>query len=59
MEIEGRGRNLAGLFPVIDLLFGTFHMPAGRQPVRFGIERDEVPDGIVAQLVHPFRRRRS
>ena len=41
----------------IDVIFGTFYMPAGRQPQRFGVLGDEVPDGLLAQLAYPFRRR--
>jgi sterol desaturase/sphingolipid hydroxylase (fatty acid hydroxylase superfamily) len=56
-EEEGLNRNFAGLFPFIDVLFGTFHMPAGRAPERFGTPEDDVPAGILAQLLYPFRRR--
>jgi sterol desaturase/sphingolipid hydroxylase (fatty acid hydroxylase superfamily) len=56
-EEEGLDKNFAGLFPFIDLAFGTFYMPSGRQPQRFGILGDPVPDGLLRQLIHPFRRR--
>ena len=56
-EEEGLDKNFAGLFPFIDLAFGTFYMPLGRQPQRFGILGDPVPDGLLRQLAHPFRRR--
>jgi sterol desaturase/sphingolipid hydroxylase (fatty acid hydroxylase superfamily) len=56
-EAEGLDRNFAGLFPFIDVAFGTFYMPPGRLPQRFGITGDPVPDGLLAQLVYPFRRR--
>jgi sterol desaturase/sphingolipid hydroxylase (fatty acid hydroxylase superfamily) len=56
-EEEGLDRNFAGLFPFIDLAFGTFYMPPGRQPQKFGIVGDVVPDGLIAQLAYPFRRR--
>jgi len=36
-ESEGLDKNFAGMFPFIDLVFGTFYMPVGRQPERFGI----------------------
>ena len=57
-EEEGRDRNFAGLFPFIDLAFGTFYMPPGREPLRFGVEPDDVPDGLLRQLAYPFRRAR-
>lgn len=56
-EEQGLNRNFAGLFPFFDLLFGTFHMPKGRVPQEFGIPNGDVPEGIAAQLVYPFRRR--
>jgi sterol desaturase/sphingolipid hydroxylase (fatty acid hydroxylase superfamily) len=54
-EEEGLDKNFAGLFPFIDLLFGTFYMPADRQPQRFGILKNDVPDGLLGQLAYPFR----
>jgi sterol desaturase/sphingolipid hydroxylase (fatty acid hydroxylase superfamily) len=57
-EAEGLDRNFAGLFPFIDLAFGTFYMPPGRVPQKFGIAGDPVPDGLLAQLAYPFRRSR-
>ena len=55
-EEEGLDKNFSGLFPFIDLAFGTFYMPAGRQPQRFGIVHDDVPEGLLGQLVYPFKR---
>jgi sterol desaturase/sphingolipid hydroxylase (fatty acid hydroxylase superfamily) len=52
---EGRDKNFAGLFPFWDLVFGTFYMPA-HEPTVFGAD-EEVPDGILAQLAWPFRRK--
>ena len=51
---EGLGVNLAGLFPVLDLAFGTFSMP-DRQPRSFGVAGASIPEGIGAQLLFPFR----
>jgi sterol desaturase/sphingolipid hydroxylase (fatty acid hydroxylase superfamily) len=51
---EGRDRNFAGFFPAWDLMFGTFHMPAGSRPERFGVD-EPVPGGLVGQMVWPFR----
>jgi sterol desaturase/sphingolipid hydroxylase (fatty acid hydroxylase superfamily) len=58
-EEEGRDKNFAGLFAFLDLAFGTFYMPRGRQPERFGLDREEVPPGLLAQLAYPFRSRAS
>lgn len=57
-QTEGLDRNFAGLLPLWDLLFGTFHMPKGRQPERFGILGGDVPEGLLGQLAYPFRKRR-
>lgn len=54
-EEEGLDRNFAGLFPWIDLLFGTFHMPRGRQPQCFGLAGEEMPRGLLGQLAYPWR----
>jgi sterol desaturase/sphingolipid hydroxylase (fatty acid hydroxylase superfamily) len=56
---EGLDKNFAGLLPMWDLLFGTFYMPRGRQPEAFGIAGERVPDGVIAQLLYPFRRTRT
>jgi sterol desaturase/sphingolipid hydroxylase (fatty acid hydroxylase superfamily) len=58
-EEEGLDKNFAGLFPFIDLAFGTFYMPVGRQPQKFGILGDDVPEGLIAQLAYPFRTART
>jgi sterol desaturase/sphingolipid hydroxylase (fatty acid hydroxylase superfamily) len=48
------GVNFAGLFPMWDLLFGTFYAPRV-QPASFG-EDANVPPRFTAQLAFPFRR---
>src|SRR4030095_8565844 len=55
-EEEGLDKNFAGLFPFLDLIFGTFYMPPGREPFRFGVLHDDVPVGLAGQLAYPFRR---
>jgi sterol desaturase/sphingolipid hydroxylase (fatty acid hydroxylase superfamily) len=42
------------MFPVWDLMFGSFEMPRARRPQRFGAEG--VPDDLVGQLAYPLRR---
>jgi sterol desaturase/sphingolipid hydroxylase (fatty acid hydroxylase superfamily) len=58
-EAEGQDTNFAGLFPVLDLLFGTFYMPPNRQPLTIGIAGNPVPAGLAAQLWYPFAARRT
>jgi sterol desaturase/sphingolipid hydroxylase (fatty acid hydroxylase superfamily) len=58
-EGEGVGRNFAGMFPVFDVLFGTFYMPMGSSPQVFGAPCAEVPNGLLAQLWYPMRARRA
>jgi sterol desaturase/sphingolipid hydroxylase (fatty acid hydroxylase superfamily) len=49
-------KDFAVHLPVLDLLFGTLHLPRGEWPAAYGIEGHPVPEGWGAQLVHPFRR---
>jgi sterol desaturase/sphingolipid hydroxylase (fatty acid hydroxylase superfamily) len=51
-------KNFAGLFPWMDLLFGTFYMPKGVQPMEFGVDDSAVPTSVLAQLAYPLRRDR-
>jgi sterol desaturase/sphingolipid hydroxylase (fatty acid hydroxylase superfamily) len=55
-EPEAHDKNFAGLFPIWDILFGTFYMP-DRQPTSFGAAGEAVPEAFFAQLAYPFRRR--
>jgi sterol desaturase/sphingolipid hydroxylase (fatty acid hydroxylase superfamily) len=58
-EEDGMNRNFAGLFPFIDLAFGTLHMPRDRRPARFGIPDGDVPERLWGQVAYPFRRARG
>ncbi len=49
-----RGVNFAGLLPLWDLLFGTYHVPR-EQPASFGAD-EPVPARFASQLLYPFRR---
>jgi sterol desaturase/sphingolipid hydroxylase (fatty acid hydroxylase superfamily) len=57
-EKEGHGKNFASLFPIFDLMFGTFYMPKGQQPRNFGLDGDSMPLSFKAQMLYPFRNRR-
>lgn len=52
---EGGNTNFAGTFPVWDILFGTFRMPAGVLPDGYGVDDEKFPEGITGQLAYPFR----
>ena len=57
IEPEAVDKNFAIHLPVLDWLFGTFHLPKGRWPSGYGVQSDRpVPDGFMRQLAHPFRR---
>jgi sterol desaturase/sphingolipid hydroxylase (fatty acid hydroxylase superfamily) len=47
--------NFAVHLPVIDAVFGTFHLPADRWPPAYGVAGQPVPTGYWAQLAYPFR----
>ena len=46
-------KNFAGLFPIWDLIFGTYYMPKDRYPENFGI-CEPMPSSYVGQLWEPF-----
>jgi sterol desaturase/sphingolipid hydroxylase (fatty acid hydroxylase superfamily) len=52
-EPESREKNYAPMFPVWDLMFGTFYMPSRGRHERFGA--DGVPGDMLGQLFHPLR----
>jgi sterol desaturase/sphingolipid hydroxylase (fatty acid hydroxylase superfamily) len=54
-EPEALDKNFAGLFPLWDILFGTYYMPKHRVPENFGTTVP-VPDGLVGQFMFPFRK---
>lgn len=52
---EGRDRNYAAMFPWVDRLFGTLHLPRDAWPPVYGIDKP-VRGGVSDELLHPFRR---
>jgi sterol desaturase/sphingolipid hydroxylase (fatty acid hydroxylase superfamily) len=52
----GLNKNFASTFPVLDLLFGTFYMPAGKLPEHFGTGAPDFPEDFLGQLLYPWRR---
>ncbi len=53
---EAHDRNFAGQLSLLDLCFGTLHLPRGRAPERYGIE-EAMPKTYLRQLAHPFARK--
>jgi sterol desaturase/sphingolipid hydroxylase (fatty acid hydroxylase superfamily) len=55
-EPEAIDKNFAVHLPVIDWLFGTFHLPKGRWPASYGLAHGEpIPEGYVRQFAYPFK----
>ena len=55
IEEEAIDVNFAIHFPVIDMMFGTFHMPGSRWPEGYGVGGHPVPKGFIKQFFYPFR----
>jgi sterol desaturase/sphingolipid hydroxylase (fatty acid hydroxylase superfamily) len=53
---EGIDKNFAGFLPLWDLLFRTVHLP-DHWPQNYGTAKFQPPEGYLAQLAYPFRRR--
>jgi sterol desaturase/sphingolipid hydroxylase (fatty acid hydroxylase superfamily) len=58
-QAEGLDKNFASTFPVLDVLFGTFYMPPGRLPEKFGCGDPEFPEDLLGQFFYPFALKRS
>ncbi|MEO9634822.1 MAG: sterol desaturase family protein [Parasphingorhabdus sp.] len=56
LEREAFDVNYAIHFPVIDKIFGTFHLPESRWPENYGIPED-VPKGYLKQFAYPVTRK--
>jgi sterol desaturase/sphingolipid hydroxylase (fatty acid hydroxylase superfamily) len=51
--------NFAVHFPLLDRLFGTYHLPKDAWPTGYGIAGHPVPQGYLAQFKYPFRAERK
>src|SRR5439155_23777331 len=58
-QAEGLDKNFAPTLAFLDVLFGTFYMPAGKLPERYGNGDRDFPQGYWAQLLYPLSRRRG
>src|SRR5258706_5054826 len=50
---EARDKNFAGQLSFLDALFGSLHMPPGRMPTAYGLDRP-IPNRYALQLLYPF-----
>jgi sterol desaturase/sphingolipid hydroxylase (fatty acid hydroxylase superfamily) len=50
-------KNFASTFSLWDVMFGTYHMPAGELPKGYGIADKAMPEGLVGQLIYPLVQR--
>lgn len=55
---EAVNKNFAVHLPVIDMFFGTLHLPEREWPATYGIEGHPVPESYLRQLIFPFRRQK-
>jgi sterol desaturase/sphingolipid hydroxylase (fatty acid hydroxylase superfamily) len=54
-EAAGLNKNFASTFPILDLICGSFYMPAGKLPEEFGTGDPDFPQGFWAQIFYPFK----
>jgi len=52
---RGGNKNFAGTFPIWDVLFGTWYMPANELPDAYGVDEADFPQDFGAQMAYPFR----
>jgi len=50
---EARDKNFAGQLAFLDALFGSLHLPRGRAPTTYGLDRP-MPQRYLPQLLYPF-----
>lgn len=55
-EAEAIDKNYAVHFPLLDWVFGTFHLPGDRWPKEYGVKSNDVPESYLLQWIYPFKR---
>ena len=53
-EREAIDKNFAVHFPLLDMMFGTFHLPGNRWPAYYGVHSNDVPENYLGQWIYPF-----
>lgn len=56
VEKESININYAVHFPILDRVFGTYHMPGEEWPEGYGIAGHPVPHGYFSQFKYPFQK---
>ena len=59
IEKEAIDVNFAIHFPLLDRLFGTYHLPKEKWPEGYGIGGHPVPMGYLKQFKYPFQREKA
>ena len=57
IDAEAIDVNFAIHFPLLDRLFGTYHLPKAQWPSAYGISGHPVPQSYWQQFMYPFRRK--
>jgi sterol desaturase/sphingolipid hydroxylase (fatty acid hydroxylase superfamily) len=52
-DAEAIDKNYAAHTPLFDMLFGSWHLPKDRWPVKYGTVKP-IPGGMLGQVLHPF-----
>jgi len=52
-DAEAIDKNYAAHTPIFDMMFGTWHLPKDRWPVKYGTVKP-IPGGMLGQFLHPF-----
>jgi sterol desaturase/sphingolipid hydroxylase (fatty acid hydroxylase superfamily) len=52
-DAEAIDKNYAAHTPLFDMLFGSWHMPKDRWPLKYGTVKP-IPGGMLGQFLHPF-----
>jgi len=55
LEPEAIDVNFALHFPLLDRMFGTYHLPGDEWPKAYGVGGHPVPHGYWQQFLYPFR----
>lgn len=53
-EREAIDKNFAVHLPLLDMIFGTFHLPGDRWPAFYGVHSNDVPESYLGQWIYPF-----